>query len=135
MSKKIAVAAKAMIVKNEKFLTICKLCNKQTSQNKIDIPGGRLEFGETLEKCLEREVKEETGLQIKIIKPLSTFTSIEDSIHLIGINYLCKYIKGKVKLSSEHVRYRWISLKRSETMLPSWLKDIIKIVRSEGYVK
>jgi len=42
-----------------------------------DMPGGKLEVskGETLEECVIRETKEETGLEVTSVTPLDVFTS------------------------------------------------------------
>lgn len=39
------------------------------------IPGGHLEFGETIEECARREVLEETGLVLGEVKPFSLVTN------------------------------------------------------------
>lgn len=65
-------------------------------------------------ESLIREVKEETGLNIKIIMPFSVFNyqiekpeEIRDSVQ---INFLAKLLNKnqKVKLSSEHQNFAWI---------------------------
>ncbi len=38
------------------------------------LPGGFLEKGETLEQCAERELAEETGIELRHLKPLGTFS-------------------------------------------------------------
>ncbi len=50
----------ALIVKDGKVVL---LSNK--SNSKLWFPGGGVELGETLEEALKREVKEETGLEVK----------------------------------------------------------------------
>jgi 8-oxo-dGTP diphosphatase len=40
------------------------------------LPGGHLEFGESFETCSEREILEETGLQIRDIRFLTATNSV-----------------------------------------------------------
>ncbi|KAL4574580.1 hypothetical protein LXL04_021414 [Taraxacum kok-saghyz] len=57
--------------------------------NTFALPGGRLEFGESFEECAAREVKEETGLDIKDIKYLTitnnVFTEGEKPLHIVAV--------------------------------------------------
>ena len=82
MEKKFGVAAKALI-KNEdgRFLVLFKSENEDINPNEIDIPGGRIEFGEDAVACLEREVKEETDLEIKVVNPSRIWNLIKDDLH------------------------------------------------------
>lgn len=57
-------------------------------------PGGHLEFGETLEECVAREMCEETGLAVRPVRPVSLSNVIKYGRHYIDIQYLVEYISG-----------------------------------------
>ena len=70
----------AVIVDGSKML-LCRLSDTLPNQGKWTLPGGGLDFGETLEAALEREVLEETGLVVKgkeLLFHNSRFTEFED---------------------------------------------------------
>jgi 8-oxo-dGTP diphosphatase len=113
------IAVKALI-RNErsKYLLLYR------TEGLVDIPGGRLRPNETFEQCLKREVKEETGLSIRIIKPLRTWTQKQGTLKLFGITFLAQKTAGKVILGDEHKTYEWVSRKEVlERRFPKWLKD------------
>ena len=78
------------------------------------VPGGHLEWGETLEKCARREVKEETNLEIENIE----FFGVQESInseefhekrHMIFMDYSAKLVRGDVVLNQEAEKWGWFS--------------------------
>jgi len=79
-----------------------------------ELPSGKKELLEGSENSLLREVKEETGLSVRIITPFSVFdyqiekeTEIRDSVQ---INFLTEIEREEeVKLSSEHQDFTWIT--------------------------
>ncbi len=107
------IAVKALIKNKDSFLVL-KTTDSNQSNNLSgwETPGGRLEIGEEIIDGLKREIKEETGLIVKILFPFNAFSANvgrEDSI--IGINYLAEYSGGEVKINTnEHVDYRWINI-------------------------
>jgi|AGTN01.3.fsa_nt_gi ADP-ribose pyrophosphatase len=63
------------------------------------LPGGKLEAGESLESCVEREIREETGCRVKTVRQLATVSSyspdspFEKQVALVF--YLCRHIAGE----------------------------------------
>lgn len=84
-----------------------------------DFPKGKNEKGEKLEETARREVKEETG--IEDIEFLANFKeSIKYFYKLKGKNIfkiatflLAKTKKKKVKISWEHIGYKWLSYQKA----------------------
>ena len=56
-------------------------------------PGGGLEEGESLEECAIREIKEEFGINVKVIKKL--YESENDKLNMKEYFFLCEYIDGE----------------------------------------
>lgn len=130
MENKIHFATKALIIKDGLLLVIKKSSTEDVNPNTYDVPGGRLEFGEMPDESLKREVREEVGLEINIVKPIRVWSFIkDDNFQLVGVTFLCDYQSGVVKLSDEHERADWIPLKDiSKHDLPSWLLKEIKAI-------
>lgn len=83
---------------------------------KWQMPGGAVEENETLEQALIREMKEETGLVVKLIsqRPAVTFGEIDQEgkdlgLRLLLIAFPCKIISGKLgkNVCSETKELKW----------------------------
>lgn len=70
-------------------------------------PGGRIRKGETFIETLCREVKEETGLAVEIIKFVGVYNRIFPDRHDITIVFLCRCFDESVTLNKEHSEYRF----------------------------
>lgn len=64
--------------------------SRKYDKNDFGLPGGRVENGETFEECVVREVKEETGLDVFVVKQL--FSRLDNGF--IGNTYLCLPVMG-----------------------------------------
>lgn len=54
------------------------------------LPGGRVEWGESLERAVCREVLEETSLRVVVTQLLELVELISDAHHYVVVDYLCK---------------------------------------------
>ncbi len=70
--------------------------------NQFALPGGFVEVGETVEEAVVREAKEETGLDIELIKLFGVYSDpLRDPRgHTVSICYLAKG-RGKLKAGSD----------------------------------
>ena len=62
------------------------------------LPGGHVEDGEDAESTVLREIKEETSLNVRIIKKLDSLLDKDATTHHI---YLCEYISGVPRLATD----------------------------------
>jgi 8-oxo-dGTP diphosphatase len=105
----------AMIRKNTGEYLVVKRA-KSIEIGTWEFPGGRVDAGETLEKAVEREIKEETGLKVDIERfigwgqgfALKHFSgTIKDRFVMF---FECKLIKGKLKFDHETADHKWATL-------------------------
>lgn len=73
----------------------------ESLNRKWSLPGGTVEMGETLEECVIRETKEETGLDIAVDKLLYVCDRIVDNRHVIHITFAVKRLGGDLRRGAE----------------------------------
>lgn len=69
------------------------------------LPGGRIHRGESFEETVRREVKEETGLEVRSQRLIGVYSRVFPERHDITIAFICECKKGKVALNDEHCEY------------------------------
>ena len=101
-------AAGAFVMKGKKFL-ILQRSTKETSKHGLwELPGGKVEKGETPRETAVIEVKEEAGLDIKLKANLGPHH--DDKMKKTYHAYVAVPKKGqRVKLSEEHSDYKWLT--------------------------
>jgi 8-oxo-dGTP diphosphatase len=85
---------------------------KEPLRGRWVVPGGTVELGESLEKALVREMKEETDLAIAPLEVLTVFDRIqrderEISYHYVIVDYLCRYESGEARAGSDAEAVAW----------------------------
>src|SRR3989344_134687 len=95
----IGVSAGAMIFndKNELFLSK-RSQNAKNEKGCWETPGGSVDFGETLEQAVRREIKEEYGVEIEVIEqfPAADHIIPKDHQHWVATTFLAKIKNGQI---------------------------------------
>ncbi|HBY10166.1 hypothetical protein A2274_03815 [candidate division WWE3 bacterium RIFOXYA12_FULL_43_11] len=100
------------------------------------VPGGHLEFGETIEQGAAREVMEETGLEIKNIKVSGVTNDIftaEDK-HYITIWVTSEWKKGKASIT-EPDKFLSLTWHTFKTLPDNLFLPWVELQKSDFYKK
>lgn len=103
------IVTAAVIRRRGKVLIAQRRADSAAGALKWEFPGGKLEFGETPEKCLAREIYEELNLKIKVGKFIGMSSHVYDKkLHVVLLCYLCEHKSGELKLLEVNDA-KWIS--------------------------
>ena len=93
-----------------------------------EFSGGKLEPGETLQQCIEREIREELATEVRAERILGVVEYDYPTFHLTMHCILCTIVSGELKLL-EHESARWLTKEtlRSVDWLPADLLILDKI--------
>jgi len=78
---------------------------------KWEFPGGKIKHGESPEECLKRELLEELGVDIAIMRTLAHITHQYPTFIVTLYPFVCKIIKGEITLH-EHADLIWLPPER-----------------------
>ncbi|MDD4333220.1 MAG: NUDIX hydrolase [Patescibacteria group bacterium] len=128
------ISVTAFILFNNKVLILKRSKQEKFLPNYYEMPGGKVEFGESPDMALIREIKEETNLSIEIIKPYSFFSYISDNNqrHTVDIQFITKIKSNEadVKLSNSHDDYKLIEVDEINNYQ---ISDYMKIAINKGF--
>ncbi len=84
------------------------------------IPGGHVEYKESIEEAIKREVREEVGIDIEVVELLGVQDNINSEFfhkkgkHFIFLDYLCRSKNVDVKIDiREAQKFLWIIPKKA----------------------
>ena len=107
------VAVGAVVFKDGCVLLVRR--GQPPAENLWAIPGGNVEIGETLQEAAEREILEETGVQIRASKPIYTFDVIDRDMagkvrfHYVIVDLAAEYVLGEPSPGDDALEARWVS--------------------------
>lgn len=127
--QKIVVAA--VVLHKNKILLLQRSVKEEILPGLWELPSGKRENLESSIQAIKREVKEETGLRIEVVNPISTFEYIIEKPNFIKdttqINYLVRVKgSGKIKISKEHQSFVWV--KKKDLLRYKITKEIKKVI-------
>jgi 8-oxo-dGTP diphosphatase len=103
------LAVSAAIFRDDRILLVRRA--RSPAMGFYSLPGGRVEFGETLHTALHREVDEETALKIEIAG-LAGWREVVPGTggggHYLIMSFAARWISGEPVLNDEHDDFRWL---------------------------
>lgn len=101
-------------------------------KNNWSFPKGHMEEGETKEETAKREVLEETGYEIELIRELSNITyNHKESGEAIRIFMFLSKVIRKVDDGEDDVEKRWFSIEEAEEKLPLTRGFLLKEIKTD----
>lgn len=96
------------IIKNDNGEILCALRGPDmTLANYWEFPGGKIEKGESKSEALQREVLEELGCEIDVLKQVEDTTYEYDAV-IVRLETFYSRIKSGTPKSFEHAELRWV---------------------------
>ncbi len=104
-----------LILKNNNMLLLGKRINAHGA-GKWQSSGGHLEFGESFEQAVEREIAEEIGIGVKNIKFLTVTNDVfeNEDKHYVTIFMTCEYESGEPQILEPDKCQEWKWFKYDE---------------------
>ena len=98
------VGVGAVVIHEDRVLLIRR--SKEPLRGRWLVPGGTVEWGETLEDALVREVQEETGLTVRPREVVAVLDRIHREAgqvlyHFVIVDYLCDWVSGTLQAGSD----------------------------------
>jgi ADP-ribose pyrophosphatase YjhB (NUDIX family) len=117
--KKVGVGFGVMLLKNGKILLGKRHEDPEKASSLLKgagtwtMPGGKLHFGESFEDGAKREVKEETGIQLRKVKVICVNNDLVETAHFVTVGLLSEDFEGEAKAMEpdEITEWKWFDLK------------------------
>ena len=104
------LAVSAAIFREGKVLVVRRA--RSPAKGFYSLPGGRVEFGETLHTALRREIAEETALTIEIAGLAAwreVLPTTEGGGHFVILSFAAHWSAGEPALNEELDDFQWIA--------------------------
>lgn len=116
----IVPAASAVVINDKQHI----LLHKRSGNHLWSLPGGAMDLGESIEQTIIREVKEETGFDVKVLRCIGLYT---DPKHMIAFSdgevrqqfsicFACLITGGALTISSESTQVKFFTRSEVEQM-------------------
>ncbi|MFB9264854.1 NUDIX hydrolase [Bradyrhizobium erythrophlei] len=125
------LAVSGVIFRDGKVLLVRRA--RSPGKGFYSLPGGRVEFGESLHTALHREVDEETGLRIDIVGLAGWREVLPTSSgggHYLIMSFAARWASREPVLNDEHDDFKWLKLEEiGDLKVTGGLQEVIAAAR------
>jgi 8-oxo-dGTP diphosphatase len=94
---------------------------------KWEFPGGKIDPGESAEECLRRELVEEMGIHVSVVKSLPVTTHQYPKFAVTLYPFVCSIASGEIVLH-EHAAIDWLPPEELSTL--DWAEADVPVIES-----
>lgn len=118
----------ALVRRNGRVLALRRSERKDAAPGIWEAVSGRLEPGEDPLEAVHREIREESGLVVRVDpRPWSAFATDRAGVPMLIVYYVADWISGELRLSEEHSEGRWMD--PDEFAAASPIPQLVQAVR------
>ena len=105
------VGVGGVVIRDERALLIRR--GSAPLEGEWSIPGGMLEIGETILEGVQRELLEETAIEVKVLDLIEVFERLTRDeagklkYHFVILDYLCEAVRGEARAGSDVTDVAW----------------------------
>ncbi len=131
-----------MVVRDHKVLLGLRHSDPEKADSELHgegtwtMPGGKVDWHQTIEESARRELEEETSLKASKLKLISVTDEIVHDNHFVTNGFICTEFEGEVKTMEpdEIVEWKWFSFDNMpEKVFPPCVKIIKNFFSNEIY--
>ena len=107
------VGVGAIITDGDRVLLVRR--GREPSMGLWSIPGGMLELGESLVQGIRREVREEVGLEVRVLEIVEVLDRViydddgKIEYHYVLVDYVCKPLSGTLRVADDADAAEWVN--------------------------
>ncbi|WP_316860135.1 NUDIX hydrolase [uncultured Cohaesibacter sp.] len=124
-------AVLSLVVRGDDILLVRRA--NEPDSGKWGFPGGKIEFGETIEAAAIRELYEETGVKARagrILTTLDSFSYEQDgqlTFHYVMVAVLCEWQAGEPRAGDDALEASWFASKNLPWSDLALSEDVVRV--------